>query len=58
MFTSYDVRESWDGTYDGKPCDQGIYFFVLSYAGNIVPQSDYIKGEIPPAQVSLLHACS
>lgn len=44
MFTSTDIKNSWDGTVNGKPCPEGVYFFELrasllqagtiQYAGN------------------------
>ena len=29
VFNSSDVRDSWDGTYDGKPAPQGIYVYQV-----------------------------
>ncbi|MBX9448718.1 MAG: gliding motility-associated C-terminal domain-containing protein [Taibaiella sp.] len=29
IFTAHDPEDSWDGTYNGKPCDVGAYFFNI-----------------------------
>lgn len=31
VFTSEDLNFKWDGTYDGKPCPQGAYPYVIVY---------------------------
>jgi gliding motility-associated-like protein len=43
-FTNY-FREGWDGTYGGKPCDIGTYYWMAS-AKNIRGESRTFKGEI------------
>lgn len=38
VFFSEDVSEGWDGTFNGKPCPQGSYNYVLIFeaAGNVL----------------------
>lgn len=31
VFVSYDHTKAWDGTYGGKLCDMGTYFYKLRY---------------------------
>jgi gliding motility-associated-like protein len=37
MYESEDVLSGWDGTYGGRVCSDGVYFWILFYTG--------IKGE-------------
>lgn len=29
IFVTYDPTKGWDGTYDGKPADGGVYYFTI-----------------------------
>lgn len=31
VFVSYQADVGWDGTYHGKPCDMGVYFFNVKF---------------------------
>lgn len=45
VFTSYKVSDKWDGTFGGKICETGTYFYQLQskcFNGEIEVQ----KGEI------------
>ncbi|MFY0643388.1 MAG: gliding motility-associated C-terminal domain-containing protein [Bacteroidia bacterium] len=33
LFETYDIRESWDGTYKGENCQQGVYIYYLEALG-------------------------
>ncbi|HYG15955.1 MAG TPA: gliding motility-associated C-terminal domain-containing protein, partial [Bacteroidia bacterium] len=33
LFTSNDVDVSWDGTFKGEPCQEGVYIYKLRYTG-------------------------
>ena len=33
LFSSTDTQKSWDGTFKGKPCEDGVYFYRLRYKG-------------------------
>jgi gliding motility-associated-like protein len=33
VFSSTDIDNSWDGNYEGKPCPEGVYIFVLKARG-------------------------
>ncbi len=35
MFSTNDPKISWDGMYDGKACEEGIYTMILQYRGYI-----------------------
>jgi gliding motility-associated-like protein len=30
VYYGLDANEGWDGTFDGKPCDAGTYFYYLN----------------------------
>ncbi len=30
VFTTQDISKGWDGTYKGRPCDVGVYFYRAS----------------------------
>ena len=34
MFETNDIREGWDGTFNGAECETGIYVYHLLYYGN------------------------
>jgi gliding motility-associated-like protein len=40
IFSSGDLKISWDGTYNGKLCQEGAYVFMVRYSGydNIIQQ--------------------
>ncbi len=39
LFSSSDTQKSWDGTFKGKPCEDGVYVYRLRYkGGDNVPQ--------------------
>jgi gliding motility-associated-like protein len=33
LFESYDIYDSWDGTYNGKPCEMEAYLYVIESIG-------------------------
>ena len=33
MFYSDNPDVSWDGTYNGKPAEEGVYIYQLYYSG-------------------------
>ena len=35
VFNSYVMDQSWDGTFNGKPADSGVYFYRLEYMPGI-----------------------
>lgn len=45
VFVSYDKNVGWDGTYHGKPCDVGVYFYYLKYRILNRPPV-YLKGDV------------
>jgi gliding motility-associated-like protein len=45
IFTSFENRHAWDGTYGGKQCDMGTYYYQLRYQIlNREPQ--LLKGDV------------
>ncbi|RYZ54837.1 MAG: gliding motility-associated C-terminal domain-containing protein [Sphingobacteriales bacterium] len=44
VFASNHRESGWDGTYRGKPCDAGTYFYLLYYSGDRGQQLQ--KGDI------------
>lgn len=45
VFWSFDPRESWDGTYEGKPCEMGTYFYYLK-ARCLTGREEEHKGDL------------
>jgi gliding motility-associated-like protein len=45
IFTSNNVNKGWDGTFDGNPCQEDVYYYIVDYTNNddIVKQ---LKGNI------------
>jgi len=29
MFKTEDIKNSWDGTFHGKPCPEGVYIYHI-----------------------------
>lgn len=34
IFTSNDVNKGWDGTFDGNPCQEDVYYYIVDYKTN------------------------
>jgi len=45
IFESDNMNESWDGSYFGKACPQGVYFYILEYL--------YLKKETVSGTITL-----
>lgn len=45
VYSDYRWDLEWDGTYNGKPADAGVYIFEFS-AKNIHGESEYVKGDV------------
>ena len=45
MFETDDQHQGWDGTYRGKPCEQGVYVYYVEVIcrGNI---KNLLKGNV------------
>ncbi|MBN4065740.1 gliding motility-associated C-terminal domain-containing protein [Candidatus Amoebophilus asiaticus] len=43
IFYSKDIKEGWDGTYNGLTVPQGIYFWVIYYKQIDSPELDYLN---------------
>jgi gliding motility-associated-like protein len=45
VFESNDYRNTWNGTYKGKPLPDGTYYYIVSYK-LINGKSAYVKGNV------------
>ncbi len=34
IFTSNNVNKGWDGTFDGNPCQEDVYYYIVDYTNN------------------------
>ena len=46
VFYSDDVNIKWDGTFMGKPAEQGVYVYLLQYTNPKQTQWYYFNGEV------------
>jgi gliding motility-associated-like protein len=46
VFYSDDVNIKWDGTFMGKPVEQGVYVYLLQYTNPKQTQWYYFNGEV------------
>lgn len=46
IFHSNNVNDRWDGTFEGKPVQQGVYFFKVKYTNPKQTRWFYNSGEI------------
>lgn len=46
VFSSNDVNNKWDGTYQGEPAQQGVYIYYIEYTNLKQSEWFYYKGEI------------
>jgi gliding motility-associated-like protein len=44
LFYTTSLKRTWDGNFNDKPCEQGVYFWMAS-ATNILGQTKMIKGD-------------
>jgi gliding motility-associated-like protein len=45
VFESSDYKNTWDGTYEGKPLPDGTYYYVISYK-LVNGRIEYLKGNL------------
>ena len=45
VFESNDYKNTWEGTYEGKPLPDGTYYYVLSYI-LLNGKTVYLKGNV------------
>ncbi|MDR1847065.1 MAG: gliding motility-associated C-terminal domain-containing protein [Bacteroidales bacterium] len=43
IFSSHDINKGWDGTFEGKPCPQGVYAYRLLYRNIDRPSAQQVK---------------
>jgi gliding motility-associated-like protein len=46
VFDSGSTNQAWDGTYNGIPCDIGVYYYVVSYTVAGDNEKRIVKGDI------------
>jgi gliding motility-associated-like protein len=47
IFTSYDIEQGWDGTFNGSDAQQGVYTYKASYTSDIYPEQErYLVGHV------------
>ncbi len=34
IFTSNNVNKGWDGTFEGNPCQEDVYYYIVDYTNN------------------------
>lgn len=44
LFETKDKKDSWDGKHNGKPCPQGIYYYVFKYKSKATKKSETKTG--------------
>lgn len=44
LFESTQSEIGWDGTFNGKPCEQDVYFYKVSLKGNRASDTHYTQG--------------
>ena len=43
VWHSEDIEEGWDGTYNGKPCPQATYVYIIHYRDITAPKNELSK---------------
>lgn len=46
VFESDNPSDKWDGTYKGKDCDLGTYFYMLKYTCQTWKEFKWLKGDV------------
>jgi len=41
MWESEDVNESWDGNFNGVPCSEGVYLYVVTVKNNVGKEYEF-----------------
>lgn len=44
IYTSTDVNQRWDGSYMGRPCESGVYIYIVELLIN--SKQEIIKGTV------------
>jgi gliding motility-associated-like protein len=39
VYQSLDQAEGWDGSHQGQPCADGVYYYILTYSGKYGSQT-------------------
>lgn len=45
VFESNDYKNTWNGTYEGKPLPDGTYYYIISFK-LIGGRVEYLKGNV------------
>jgi gliding motility-associated-like protein len=46
IFKTGDVTKGWDGTYKGKPCEQGVYVWMITFMNLVTKREEYHYGHV------------
>ena len=46
VWESHDVAEAWDGTYNGRLCQDGVYFYMVTYGDISTDKKTILQGHI------------
>lgn len=46
LFESDKVDLKWDGTFNGKPCEMGTYFYIIKYDCKSNREEKFLKGDV------------
>jgi hypothetical protein len=46
MFQTQDITTGWDGTYQGRDCQDGVYSFNIRFRSTFDKQNKNITGHI------------
>lgn len=46
IFESYNIFNGWDGTYNNKPCSEGVYFYIVSCRDTKTAEKFILQGHI------------
>lgn len=46
IFSTTDITIGWDGTYKGKPCQQDVYVYMISFNNVVTKRDEYHYGHI------------
>jgi gliding motility-associated-like protein len=46
IFTTGDTASGWDGTYKGKPCQQDVYVWMITFKNVVTNRDEYHYGHV------------
>lgn len=46
IFSTNDYTAGWDGTFKGKPCEQDVYVYMISFLNVVTKRDEYHYGHV------------